>query len=555
MKVLSPGLLLVSTSLPFVLVACANDRASVSTASPVAPQPLALRRTDVRRSNKGASATGSPVKARLRGTSVAAGAVASPASSGGVSQAAHTRVPPSPSDDQPSAIVFDLSSKQDVKARQPPLPKKLPPPLAPGASGKAKTAESAAASSLLKLSDLESIALESNPSLKQLAAVVEKARGIHEQVGLYPNPVVGYSGTEIGNEGSAGQQGGFLGQTIVTGNKLKLNREVASWNIQEFSWVYQAQRHRVLNDVRLRYYDVLGAQQQLKITGELLKVAEEGVKIAEQLRKAKQTSKADVLQARVDRNQIRIIRRNAQYAYDAAWKRLAALLGRPKFVARPLDGKLSEQAPKREFQTLFDTLLAESPQMQAIRARIQGARLAIDRQEAQPIPNLLTQIGVAHDYSSGDTITNLQIGIPLPVFNRNQGNIRLAQAEYQRAYRNAERLQLQLRDQLAVAYRRFQQAKYQTDQYKNYILKDAKESLTLTEESYKGGQINFLRVLTARRTYFEANLRYVEALIALRQANVVIDGFVLTGGLTDVPDIGSRALNGLGQRGQALGGQ
>ena len=555
MKVLSPGLLLAVTSLPFLLAACANDRATVSTASPVAPQPLALRRTDVRRSKGSASAIGSPLKARMRGTSVAAGSVAPPASPGGVAQAAHTRVPPSPSDDQPSEIVFDLSSKHDVKARQSRLPKKLPPPLAPGASGKVKTAESAAASSLLKLSDLESIALESNPSLKQLAAVVEKARGIHEQVGLYPNPVVGYSGTEIGNEGAAGQQGGFLSQTIVTGNKLKLNRDVASWNIQEFSWEYQAQRHRVLNDVRLRYYDVLGAQQQLKIAGDLLKVAEEGVKIAEQLRKAKQTSKADVLQARVDRNQIRIIRRNAQYAYDAAWKRLAALLGRPKFVARPLDGKLSEQAPNREFQTLFDQLLAESPQMQAVRARIQGARLAIDRQEAQPIPNLLTQIGVAHDYSSGDTVTNLQIGIPLPVFNRNQGNIRLAQAEYQRAYRDAERLQLQLRDQLAVAFRRFQQAKYQTDQYKNYILKDAKESLTLTEESYKGGQINFLRVLTARRTYFEANLRYVEALIALRQANVVIDGFVLTGGLTGVPDIGSRALNGLGQRGQALGGQ
>lgn len=550
MKVLRSGLVLATTSLPLLLAACASNRATVSTASPAAPSALA-----VRRSAKTGTTTGTSVGPRLRGASVGSGRVVAAAAKGGVSQTSHVRVSPPHSDDEASEVVFDLSSNQEVKSGQPRLPKKLPPPMAPGASDKVQKVRTVETSGSLKLSDLESIAIESNPSLMQLAAVVEKARGIHEQVGLYPNPVIGYFGEEIGDDGTAGKQGGFVGQTIVTGNKLKLNQDVASWNIQELSWEYQTQRHRVLNDVRLRYYDVLGAQQQLKIAGDLLKVADEGVKIAEQLRKAKQTSKADVLQARVDRNQIRIIRRNAQFAYDAAWKRLAAVLGRPGFVARPLDGKLSEQAAKRDFSSLFEKLLLESPQMKAMRARIQGARLAIDRQEAQPIPNLLTQIGIAHDYASGDTVTNLQIGIPLPVFNRNQGNIRLAQAEYQRAYRDAERLRLQLRDQLAVAFRRFQQAKYQTEQYKNYILKDAKESLTLTEESYKGGQINFLRVLTARRTYFEANLRYVEALIALRQADVVIDGFVLTGGLTDVPDIGSRALNGLGQRGQALGGQ
>ena len=118
-----------------------------------------------------------------------------------------------------------------------------------------------------------------------------------------------------------------------------------------------------------------------------------------------------------------------------------------------------------------------------------------------------------------------------------------------------QRLELQLRDRLATAFRNFQQAKYQVDQYEKNILSNAEESRKLTEAVYKAGQVNFLRVLTARRTYFEANLRYVDALIFLRKASVIIDGFVLTGGLTDVPDIGSRALNGLGQRGQALSGQ
>lgn len=412
-----------------------------------------------------------------------------------------------------------------------------------------------ASKSDLTLSELEAIAEESNPALIQLAAVVEKARGIHEQVGLYPNPVVGYSGTEIGNDGAAGQQGGFISQTIVTGDKLRLNRDVASWNVQEMSWKYQTRRHRVLNDVRLRFYDVLGAQQRLAIADDLLKVAENGVKIAEQLRKAKQASRADVLQATVDVNQIQIIQQNAKYENEAAWKRLVAVLGRPDMQSVKLTGSLKAPVAQWRWDSTYQNLLDESPQLQALYARVQGARMAIQRQEVQPIPNILTQLGVARDYSSGDVITNVQIGIPLPIYNRNQGNIRVARSELQRAIRDAERLELQLRDRLAVAFRDFQQAGFQVEQYEKNILKNAEESRKLTEESYQAGQVNFLRVLTARRTYFEANLRYVDAQIALRKASVVIKGFVLTGGLTDVPDIASRAQTGLGQRGQSLSGQ
>jgi cobalt-zinc-cadmium efflux system outer membrane protein len=162
---------------------------------------------------------------------------------------------------------------------------------------------------------------------------------------------------------------------------------------------------------------------------------------------------------------------------------------------------------------------------------------------------------VQQDDSTNDTIASVQIGVPLPVFNWNQGNLRVAQAEYHRTVRDAQRLELQLRDGLATAFKILRQAENQVARYRQGILDNARESLKLTEESYKAGQVSFLRVLTARRTYFEANLQYVEALISLRQAEVVIDGFLLTGGLTDVPDIASRPFSGLGQRGQALSGQ
>jgi outer membrane protein TolC len=79
----------------------------------------------------------------------------------------------------------------------------------------------------LALADVEQMALQNNPSLAQAYARVEAARGIWLQVGLYPNPVAGYVAEEMGDEGTAGLQGGFIGQQLVTAGKLRLNRQVA----------------------------------------------------------------------------------------------------------------------------------------------------------------------------------------------------------------------------------------------------------------------------------------------------------------------------------------
>lgn len=407
---------------------------------------------------------------------------------------------------------------------------------------------------LLALTDLEQMALQSNPTLQQAAAVVDKARGIRHQVGLYPNPVVGYQGEEIGDDGTAGIQGVFLNQTIVTGDKLQWNRAIVDWDVQDLSWEYQTQRLRVINDVRLRFYEVLGAQRRIEIASDLVKVAQQGLDAAEALYDAKQGALPDVLQARVDLNEVRIILENARIEYDAAWKQLTAVLGRPELAPTQLAGRLEGDSQTREWEPLYQQLVETSPELQAASARVQRARMQIRRQEVQPIPNLLTGVGVAHDNASGDNIAGVQIGVPLPLFNRNEGTIAVAVGEYNRAVRDVERLRLDLRNRLAQALRDLQQAKQQVQRYQQDILPTARENLDLTEEGYEQGEFDFLRVLTARRTYYETNLRYVTALISFRKADVVLDGLLLTGGLNDVPDIG-RNLGGLGQRGQTFSQQ
>ena len=66
---------------------------------------------------------------------------------------------------------------------------------------------------------------------------------------------MGYDSSDIGPTTPAGQQGGFVSQRFITANKLGLNRHVASQEIEQLEQQWFAQRFRVLNDVRIAFYD------------------------------------------------------------------------------------------------------------------------------------------------------------------------------------------------------------------------------------------------------------------------------------------------------------
>jgi outer membrane protein TolC len=142
----------------------------------------------------------------------------------------------------------------------------------------------------LTLADLEQMAVQNNPTLSQARAAVQAARGVWQQVGLHPNPVAGYAAEEMGDEGTAGKQGGFIGQEFVTAGKLRLNRQVACQEVIRLEQELAAQQFRVLTDVRTAFYDVLVAQRTLELADRLVKIAEEGVQAAEALLKAGWTS-------------------------------------------------------------------------------------------------------------------------------------------------------------------------------------------------------------------------------------------------------------------------
>lgn len=151
----------------------------------------------------------------------------------------------------------------------------------------------------LSLAELEQRAIAGNPSLRRAAALVAAARGNALQVGLPPNPGIGYEGQQLGSGGVAEQHGVLFSQEIVRGGKLRLNRAVADRERVRLDQEFAAQQLRVLTDVRIAFYEALLAQRQIDLTNELIRISRGGVESVDALFRANEVGRADVLQAQL----------------------------------------------------------------------------------------------------------------------------------------------------------------------------------------------------------------------------------------------------------------
>ena len=383
----------------------------------------------------------------------------------------------------------------------------------------------------LSLDALEQMALASNPAISQAAARVRALRGKWVQVGLPPNPTVGYVGGEIGNDGAAGQQGGFVGQDFITAKKLQRNRAVVAAEISRAEQELAAVQRRVQSDVRQSYYAALLAQRRVNLAEELVRVTSEAAKSSKQLYEAEEIPLAGLLQTEVQQQNSAVLARTAQNSLSQAWRQLSAIIGGAVLPEQPLEGEVSELPVPLDWQEQLARVQRESPEVAAAMANVERARRALNRACVEAVPDVSTQLSVQYDDSTQDTIAGVQVGIPLPLWNRNQGGIRQAQAEISEAVRNVDRVELDLNRRLADAFREYSDAEVTANSYASEILPRSKQTFELVQKGYSQGEVGYLDLLAAQQVYSQTNLAYLDALQTLWRSYVLIDSLLLEGSL------------------------
>lgn len=408
----------------------------------------------------------------------------------------------------------------------------------------------------MRLDELEQMALANNPTVAQVQANLRIAAGLAKQAGLYPNPTVGYYGDEIrGGYIGGGKQGGFVSQTIVLGGKLKAARRVAELEASEIETSGEIQRLRILNNVKAAFYHVLAAQRLVDVRRSLAKLAADATQTSLQLGNVGQADRPDILQAEVEQQQANVSVRVAEQNLLASWRVLAAVVGRPTLPVARLEGDL-EAIPDLHYEEWVATTLRESPEVKLAQQGVERAAASLVQAKKVPIPDLQVAGILVQSYEPLDTprrLTGLeggaQIGVELPIFNRNQGNIAAARAEIESAKQEVDRVKLQLQRDLATIFQDYSANRVTVQQYKTEMLPRAEEAYHLYQKNYQAMAGAYPQVLISQRTLFQLEVEYVQALENTWQGALVIQGFGLMEGLSGPmigPMMGSSGTRGRG---------
>jgi cobalt-zinc-cadmium efflux system outer membrane protein len=422
---------------------------------------------------------------------------------------------------------------------QPQMPgMNAPPSQLPMPAMKGNEPEPQSAGPVLSLEDLEQMGLANNPTLRQAEAEVRATQARQRQAGLYPNPTVGYQGEQIrGGSFRGGEQGAFIEQDIVLGGKLGAAKNVVEQERKQAEAEREEQKLRTLNGIRLAYYQALAAQETVALRARLLKLAQDAVQTSRQLFNVGQADQPDVLQAAVEADQADLVLTAARENQQRVWKSLAAVVGKSDLPFSPLSGNL-EDVPDVNPDEWLQKLLSESPAIKIARLGVARAQAQLTRAQKEPIPDLLLRGGIEQNRelleSSGQPV-GLQgfaeIGVQLPLFNRNQGNIQAAKAEIERAQLEADRVQLLLRERLSSPIQNYLTAKAAVDRYRSRMIPNAENAYRLYLEKYGNMTAAYPQVLIAQRTLFQLKTDYVAALESAWLNAISLKGFMLSDGL------------------------
>ncbi len=343
------------------------------------------------------------------------------------------------------------------------------------------------------------------------AARVGEARGRMVQAGLYPNPTVGYSGNQINDgPGTAGQQGGYVAQEFVTAGKLKIATAAARAGVSAADWHAASKWFDTAARVRAAHAEYATARAVLRETERTAALFADGLDRAEKLTAGGKAEAYDVTRLRVETVQIVNRVGGARQRVAAAERLLAVAVGVDHLPA-VAEGDLPPAVVLPGYDEAV-ALAGRSSFVLAAAAEAEQARGELRAAEVKPVPNVHTMTTVAHDYVTRAPMASVQVGLALPVFDRNRGNIAAAQARVVAAEAGVAQAQLRATERLAVAYQRYENARRQLDLYRTRVLPDAAAALEQIDRVYAARGERFLDTLDARRVLTQARIDYAQSL-------------------------------------------
>lgn len=372
----------------------------------------------------------------------------------------------------------------------------------------------------LSLDDVIRRVQQENPSLLAARREVDAAQALREQAALRPNPVLSLDQQRIPSGNRAYAAG--VSYPIELGGKRAARIAAAESNGRAAEADVAQRGAEVRSDAIQAFFDVLGAQDRMELARASMEVAQRATDVASRRVRAGRVSPVEEARARVAEATARIELSQASSDLETAKIRLSALWGGggPTTFAVLVPG---ERLPATQPDALTQDRLHGAPVLVRARAEVERRESLVRVARSLAVPEAAVNVGTGTLIETGQRSNQVGLSVSIPIFDRNQGNIREAGVRVEQARQELRAAELAIRAGVMQAVARLTAARREAELAQREILPEANRTLDATTRGFELGRFSFLDVLDAQRTLFSTRGQLLRALAEAYQASSEVE--------------------------------
>ena len=366
----------------------------------------------------------------------------------------------------------------------------------------------------LALRDAIHLMLRKNPELASFSKEIRALEGIKIQAGKFRNPELDVESEDINarpNTPAAQFTTIRFSQLIELGGKRSARINAASINQELADKDYESKRLELIARVANVFTEVLAGQEQLQIAEESVQLANKVVNSATKRVEAGKAPPIEETKAKVAFSTASIVLEQTKRELTAARNQLSLLWGSSSPHFRKALGNLESRVEIPNFEVLEQRLDKNPIVLHSIK-NVEQHKALVKIEKLRRIPDITVGAGVRRYTRADETTAIVNVSIPIPLFDFNQGNLQAANQRVGKAIDEKAAVALQLKTELTKTYEALSAAQNEINVLHDDVLPGARSSFDIANKGYELGRFSFLEMLDAQRTLFQNQILYVRAL-------------------------------------------
>lgn len=371
----------------------------------------------------------------------------------------------------------------------------------------------------LSLNDSLSLFLEKNLDLLMTKYGIDNAKGIAITAKLFPNPTfLLYGGAAFTSKQTfAGTRyiTPQLEQMFLLAGKRGYRMESAGYGIQASEATFTDAIRQLTLTLKDTYYQVQLASRRLDLAKDNQERFQRILAIGELRFKKGFIAEVDLIRLRLQAVDFGAQVIKFTQEVQTALADLRLLLAFPPTMDLVLTSDLIYKRVAPDMERLRTEALNKRPDLQARRFVLSQQQTNLKLAKSLRIPDPI--VGGAFTMQgpqggSNQQLYSLNLEVPLPVFDRNQGGIAQAEIAIQVAQVDLHKTTLEVQNEIEVNYRNLIQSQRLVEAYQAGVLDDAQTTFSILEKAYQKGGVTLIDLLDAARTSQTILQNYLEAL-------------------------------------------